>query len=177
MAWNGISNRVEISEMKSLFICATIVLILTIGAYASREGDTIKIHVSGRDPMSLISDFNSQFADQSLRLELVESESDADVSVSFQDRIGNPNADAVSYGYRGHIDIANSAPDAALIKVLVHELLHCAGAGHESEDPASVMYTHTNSQGQVKDSHIRDLRRLSGITTPERIIAQVRSFF
>jgi hypothetical protein len=142
MAWNGISNRVERVEMKGLFIGATIVLILTIGAYASREGDTINIHVSGRDPRSLISNFNSQFADQSLRLKLVESESDADVSVSFQDRIGNPNADAVSYCYRGHIDIVNSAPDEALPKILVHELLHCAGAGHESEDPASVMYTH-----------------------------------
>lgn len=163
--------------VKRLFICISIILILTIGAYASREGDTINIHVSGRDPRSLIRDFNSQFADQSLRLELVESESDADVSVSFQDRIGNPDADAVSYCYRGHIDIANSAPDEALPNILVHELLHCSGAGHEPEDPSSVMYTHTNSQGQVKESHIRDLRRLPGITAPERIIAQVRSFF
>jgi hypothetical protein len=163
--------------MKRLFICVTVVLILTIGAYASREGDTIKIHVTGRDPQPLINDFNSQFGDQSLRLEMVESESDADVSVSFQDDIGDPGADAVSYAYRGHIDIANSAPNAALTKILVHELLHCAGVNHEPEDPSSVMYTHTNSQGRVKGSHIRNLRRLSGITTPERIIAQVRSYF
>lgn len=102
--------------MKRLFICSTIVLILTIGAYASREGGTIKIHVSGRDSRPLIDDFNSQVGDQSLRLETVESESDADVSVAFQDDIGTPNADAVSYAYRGHINIADSAPNAALTK-------------------------------------------------------------
>ncbi|HEY7307232.1 MAG TPA: hypothetical protein VH601_24120 [Bryobacteraceae bacterium] len=163
--------------MKRLLICSIVVLGLTIGAYASRAGDTIKIFVIGRDARSLISDFNAHLGDQSLRLEIVESESDADVSVMFQDDIGNPNADAVSHAYRGHIAIANSAPEAALTLILAHELLHCAGAGHEPEDTSSVMYVQTRTHGQLTESQIRDLRRLSGITWPERIIAQVRAKF
>jgi hypothetical protein len=103
-------------------------------------------------------------------------ESDADISVEFRENIGDPTADAVSHAYRGHIAIANSAPTSALTAILTHELLHCAGESHD-EDPTSVMYPKTRSQVKLQESQIRDLRRLSGITWPERLVAQCRNLF
>jgi hypothetical protein len=163
-----------------IFICA-ISLILPSLAYAGRTGDEIKIYATGRDMQSIVEDVNSRIADansqiapEPLTVRVVDKESDADVSITFQEDIGNPGADAVSYTYRGHIYIANSAPADALSFILLHELSHCAGVDHEPDDPTSIMFTHTHKHGQLKEWHIRNLRRLAGVTGPERVIAQLR---
>jgi len=156
-----------------IFICAVSLIIPSL-AYAGRTGDEIKIYATGRDIQSIVEDVNSQIAPKSLTLRIVDEESDADVDVTFQDDIGNPVADAVSYTYRGHIYIANSAPSDALSFILLHELLHCAGVDHEPNDPTSIMFTHTRTHGQLKEWHLRNLRRLAGVTAPERFVAQLR---
>jgi hypothetical protein len=107
----------------------------------------------------------------------VDQESDSDVSIEFRDDIGDPKSDARAYPYRGHVCIANSAPADSLGVIVLHELLHCAGVAHEPEDPSSIMYLHSQPYGQLKDWHIRNLKRLAGMTKPERVIAQVRSLF
>jgi hypothetical protein len=156
-----------------VYICAILLIIPPLG-YAGRAGDEIKIYATGRDIQPIIEDVNSQIAHKSLTLRIVDEESDADVDVTFQEDIGNSDADAVSYTYRGHIYIANSAPTDSLNFILLHELLHCAGVNHEPNDPTSIMFTHTRAHGRLKEEHIRYLRRLAGLTFPERIIAQLR---
>src|SRR5262245_49874724 len=114
--------------MKRTLICLTIVfviiVIVTICGYASREGDTIRIYVTGRDARPLIDDFNSQIGGPRLILKLVESEADADVTVTFLDKlrtgrsVRNGNSVAASYTYRGHIDILNSASNSELLLIL-----------------------------------------------------------
>lgn len=161
--------------MKSFYIfCCTISLVIVVMAYAGRTGDEIKIYSTGRNIRPVVEHINFLVASESLTFRIVDAESDADVSIKFQDDIGDSNADGVSYAYRGQIYIANSVPDDHVHVVLIHEILHCAGVGHEPEDPSSVMYTHSQRQGQLKKWHLRYLRRLAGITVPERIVAQIR---
>jgi len=164
--------------MKSFIITLCVaILVISILGYVGRQGDAIKIYSTGRDIQSVVENLNYAVASDSISFKVVDTESDADVSVAFLNDIGNPRADAVSYAYRGQIDIANSAPDDSLGVILLHEILHCAGVGHEPDNPSSIMYVHTHKHGQLNPEQIRDLKRLSGIKAPERLIAQFRLFF
>ncbi len=164
--------------MKRLLISfCVIALIVVISGYLSRKGEEVSIYSTGRDIRSVVDDLNYAVASESLRFRIVDRESDADVSVAFLNDIGNPQADAVSYAYRGKIDIANSAPQDSLGVILLHEILHCAGVGHDKDNPSSIMYIHTQNYGQLNEWQVRDLKRLSGITGPERAIAQIRLLF
>jgi hypothetical protein len=157
--------------------CSAILPIIVVVAYAGRAGDEIKFYITGRNIRPVIEHLNFLVASESLKFRIVDVESDADVSIKFQDDIGDPNAVGVSYALFGQIYIVNSLPADQVYVVLIHEILHCAGVGHESEDPSSVMYTHSQRQGQLKKWHMRYLRRLAGITFPERFVAQIRMLF
>lgn len=164
--------------MKRLYICCYAILpIIIIGVYAGRTGDVIKIYLIGRDIRPIVNHLNVLVASESLKFQIVDEESDADVSIRFQDDIGDPNAVGISYALFGQIYILNSLPTDQVYVVLIHEILHCAGVGHEPKDPSSVMYTHSQRQGKLKKWHMRYLRRLAGITFPERIVAQIRLLF
>src|SRR5262249_55089394 len=122
--------------MKPFIICLCITsLIIMILGYANRTGDSIKIYSTGRDIRSIVEDMNLAVASESLTFQIVDKESDADVSVAFRNDIGNSWADAVSYAYRGQIDISNSVPEDSLGVILLHEILHCSGVGHEPDNP------------------------------------------
>ena len=71
---------------------------------------------------------------------------------------------------------AGCAIPTQLPGVLLHEFLHCAGASH-SDDKTSVMYRGTGNYGQITDDQLRDLRRLSGMTPMQRLVAQIRAMF
>ena len=158
-----------------LYCCALGLIIIAV--YTVRAGDEIKIYATGRNIGPVVEHLNSLVAAQSLKFRIVEEESDADISVNFQDDIGDSSALGISYPLIGRIYVANSVPADQVYVVLIHEFLHCAGVSHEPEDPTSVMYTHSQRQGQLKKWHARYLKRLVGITTPERIVAQLRLVF
>lgn len=157
-------------------LVAGIVVILSIWivlAYWERSGDEIKIFAFGRDVQAVIDQMNYMVPQKSITFRLVQNEDDADVSIRFQDDIGISNVDAVAFTHRGQIYIANTAPTDSLPSTFLHEILHCAGVKHE-EDPSSVMYVYTHNHGELNSQQLRDLKRLSGITPPERLIAQLR---
>jgi hypothetical protein len=144
-------------------------------AYASRPGDEIKVYSTGRNIRPVIDHLNSLVASESLRIRIVDVESDSDVSIKFEDDLGYSNAVGLAYPFCGKIYITNLVPPDQIYVVLMHEILHCAGVGHEPEDPSSIMYTHSQRQGQLKKWHTQYLRRLAGITIPGRIVAQIRA--
>lgn len=149
------------------------VLVFAFLAYMGRSGDEIKIYVPGRDVQAVVDQMNSMVPQESITFRLVQDEEEADVSIRFQDDIGVSNADAVAFTHRGQIYIANTAPSDSLPSTFLHEILHCAGVKHE-ENPSSVMYLYTQNHGELNLQQLRDLKRLSGITPPERLIAQLR---
>ncbi len=159
-----------------IFLCA-ISLIVTVLIHAGRTGNEIRIYSNGRDIQSIIENLNFAVDADSLRFREVGRESDADLSVAFVDDIGDPQGHARSHALSGQIEIANYAPANSLSVILLHEILHCAGSGHEPNDPSSIMYIYSQSQALIHERHIRDLQRLSGITGPERLIAHLRQLF
>lgn len=166
--------------MKAICVICVIALICIVVSYQNNTGQEIKIYSTGRDIRSEVGVMNSWVADRSadsLKFTIVDRESEADVNVSFRNDIGNPNAASISYAYRGHVDVDSSTPAEQLPNLLVHELLHCAGTGHDREDPSSVMYTFTQTQGHLNEEHIRNLKRLSGMTPAQRLVAQFRALF
>lgn len=164
--------------MKQLLgFCCISTLLFTIYAYETRRGNEVKVYSNGQNIQPLIDQINFQLAPESLSLMVVDQESDSDVSVEFRDDIGDSNSDAKAYPFQGHVYIANSAPPDSLCGIFLHELLHCAGVAHEPEDPSSIMYLYSQPHGQLKEGHIRNLRRLSGMTKPERAIAEFRTLF
>lgn len=149
------------------------VLALAIFAYKERAGDEIKIFAPERDVQAVVDQMNYMVPQESITFRLVRSESEADIYIRFKDKLEVSGADAVSFTHRGQIYIANTAPVESLPAIFLHEILHCAGVGHE-ENASSVMYAYTQKHGKISTQQIRDLQRLSGITTPERWIAQLR---
>lgn len=161
-------------SMKIFFAVCILGLILMAASYGTRDGNEVKLYVKGQDIRPVVTYLNGLLRPAALTLRIVDVESDADVSVEFRDNIGAPDAVGTANAALGQIYLLNSIPGDHIYTVLLHELLHCAGLGHEPDDQSSVLYTHSRRQGQLKKRHQRELRRLAGITAPERIIAHVR---
>lgn len=89
-----------------------------------------------------------------------------DITVDFRP-LSRPDADAVSYAYRSHVDISPSAPRDNLTDILVHEFLHLAGEPH-SGNPNSAIYSHSGSGGQLTQEQIERLRALAGASAVDR---------
>jgi hypothetical protein len=138
----------------------------------------IKIYATGGNVRPLISHINHRLASDGLRLELVPTPEIADVRVSIVKvpgghlkYDGRPECEGTCLPWLGRIQIA---PNASAM-TLLHEILHCAGIAHE-DDPLSVMYpTSSYAAFRIKPEHIKALRKLPGITTFGRLIAQIRS--
>src|SRR5262249_31445486 len=118
---------------------------------------------------------NGQIASVGLKFRMVDTESEADVRVEFREDVGDTDDYAVSYAYRGHVDVSTKAPYQYLGPTVLHEILHCAGSAHEPDDHDSIMFPHAKTTVRLKAEHIRNLRRLAGITAPERFLAQIRA--
>lgn len=159
---------------KLIAFIGAILPIFTLLAYWGRSGNEIKIYAADRDLRTVIDQMNYMVPQESITFRLVQNEDEADARIRFQDDLGAPNAAAVSFAYSGQIYISNFAPVDSLHKILFHEILHCAGVGHESEDEASIMYAYLQRADHIQTQHLRNLRRLSGITAPERLVAQIR---
>lgn len=157
--------------------CIVVGWLLDVTGSSAPKGNEIKLYAVGRDIRSTVKLFNLQLAGESLLFRIVEVESEADISIRFQDDVGHPGAAGASYAYSGRVYIANSLPSEEVDVTLMHEILHCAGVDHEPEDATSVMYTHSMRQGRLKNEHVRALRRLPGITYPERIMIQLGFLF
>src|SRR5262249_15065862 len=132
-------------EMKYIYCLALGVIIIAI--YSARSGDEINIYSTGRNIRPVVEHLNFLVASESLKFRIVDKEAYPDVSVNFQDDIGDSSALGISYPLIGRIYVANSVPADQVYVVLIHEFLHCAGVSHEPEDPTSVMYTHSQRQG------------------------------
>lgn len=143
-------------------------------AFASREGDNVTVQMTGTaNAQAIIEEINGRLGDSGVRLSLVES--GADVNVAFKDDIGMAEADAYALTFAGSVSVSNTAPAEAIPHIVLHEILHVAGVGHE-DDQNSVMHHYTQTSGTVKPKHIRALKRLPGITPPERIPAWISTW-
>lgn len=179
---NHLNHNIPKAKSSSSFpspivLLGGMILMITLLAYLNRSGNQIAVHFQGREIQPIIEKINSKFAADAINFLAVDNEAQADVSITFQDDIGIPNADAISYTFCGKIFIANSAPEDCLVNIIIHEILHCAGIGHETDDPSSVMYLYSQPNGQVSLWQKREIKRLAGISGPERLIAQIRIFF
>lgn len=147
--------------------------------FASRSGDTIRVHCDGCNLSTQLNHLNSLLEPANVRL-VDADQGSADVTVSV---IPDSQMPAARPGYAvagaanpltGHIDLASSTVDAEYGYVaILHEILHCAGIGHEPNDSTSLMHNHAHTYGQLYPRHIKGLRRLSGITPIERLAAAV----
>lgn len=150
-------------------------LVLSAMGFSARDGDEVRVSIDGHpDAAGLVEAMNSRLNGQ-VRVTLVESGADADVS--FREDIGHPEADAYAITFAGSISVSNDAPPDRVPHILIHELLHVAGVAHEM-DESSIMYPYTpkGMDGRIDEQHIRALRRLSGITPPERIPAWISTW-
>jgi hypothetical protein len=164
--------------MKRLFLCAIpFALLIGIGAYnAEPSGSEIRIYSTDADIHPVVARLNRRLAREGLTILVVDVANDADVRVKFVDvAAGDPTNGGASWPYDGRIEIARD-DNEDLATTLLHEMLHCAGVGHEY-DPTSVMYRESGARRQLRPHHVSALRRLPGITTPGRFIAQLRTFF
>jgi hypothetical protein len=159
---------------------ALMILTGSTAMFAMRNGNTIRVHCAGCDISAQLGHLNSLLAPANVRLEASEAGA-ADVTISLvsadqMPKPGTPNAVAAGAAnpLTGHIDIDSYYANSQYgYVVILHEIIHCAGVGHEPEDPSSLMHTEAHVFGELKQHHIRALRRLSGITPPERVAALI----
>lgn len=161
-------------SFKLWIMLVAVVFVVSAMVFASREGDEVKVQMTGTsNAQAIIEEINGRLGDSGVRLSLVES--GADVNVAFKDDIGMAEADAYALTFAGSVSVSNTAPAEAIPHIVLHEVLHVAGVGHEN-DQNSVMHHYTQTSGTVKPEHIRALKRLPGITPPERIPAWISTW-
>src|SRR5262249_61658938 len=123
----------------------------------------------------IVASLNHRLGSEGLAFTTVDAADEADVRVKFVDVVaGEPRYAGASSAFHGWIEIERGREADG--DVLLHEMLHCVGVDHE-DDPTSLMYPNTGAGQQLKPHHVEELRRLAGITTFGRIIAQLRLIF
>src|SRR5262245_16915610 len=164
--------------MKLLFLCASLwIFLIGIGAY-SEEGrlrNEIRIYAMGGDIRPIVASLNHRLGSEGLALTIVDAADEADVQVKFVDVVaGEPRYAGAASAFYGGVEVERGGGGGG--GVLVHRMVHLVGVEPE-DDPTSLMYPNTGAEQQLKPHHVEELRRLAGITTFGRIIAQLRLIF
>lgn len=140
----------------------------------SQEAHDGTIKVFADDSLyPVLSRINDKLYRYGIGFAAVDTPAQSDVSIGFSD---NLPGDARSYAYRGHIDV-DSNPAGSLDQIVLHEIIHTGGGGHNPGNPRAVMYTHSTGGTELSDVDIAALRRLPGISPLGRVGAQVRQLF
>lgn len=157
-----------------------IVLISIFGlsglVYAGRNGSTVRVYCEDCNITPQLDHLSTLLASKGIEFKSVSTPAQSDVAVRIvpTGSLGEDIA-GVTSPWSGNIEL-----DDAVVRsdfsylVILHEILHAAGCPHESRDEESIMQPgHAQPNAQLRAHHVRALRRLDGITMPERIVATV----
>lgn len=159
-----------------LIVIAGLILFAAAHVFSTPKTDgPIRIYATGGDIRPKVAILNYRLAAAGLEFAAADTAEEADIQVTFVEAIaGKSRAVGTSHPFSGYIEIVRGADAEGAI--LLHEMLHCAGLGHE-DDPSSVMHADTRKWQQVRPEHIEALRRLPGMTGFGRFVAQIKSVF
>lgn len=164
----------------SIIVCAVAFFAFCIFlTERNKGGDTISVYATGNGAEWNVRRLDNWLSAQpnAPRVRLTNDPSSADVTLRFTANIDAPDAAAVSYVYRGHMDVDERTPYEQLPNVLAHEFMHLSGASH-SDEGTDVMRRYTSDQPvSLTAQQIADLRRLSGMTPMQRLRAQIAAIF
>lgn len=152
-------------------IAIALLIGLSVGLYRFNEGDTIRVHCNNCNIDPHLNHLSELLASANIKLISADKlAADVDISIVPTDQMPGADVAGSASPLTGHIDLNQNYINTQESYVIVlHEILHCAGVGHEPDDPSSLMHTHAHTFGQMRERHIKSLRRLSGITKIGRI--------
>jgi hypothetical protein len=162
-----------------IYILIPIVALVSLGAYTPEPSHApIRIYATGGDITPIVDRLRLKLIHDGVLFAIADKPEEADVTINLMEGPGIPVSGGHVVGYShaitGTIDYAYRQDEDG--NILLHEILHCAGAGHES-DPKSVMYWETEQGQELRPWHIEELRGLAGITPIGRARAQIRMTF
>ena len=158
--------------MRCLILLSLLLLQSECEPPAAERTGGYTVRICSQDDIDDLIDYSNQWLAQTdVRFIRSTSACDATVELKTPRRAG---AAGVARVLVGEVELSQHSD----IRVsFMHEILHCAGVGHEPDDRTSVMFTHVSrdpaATRQLHPHHVEALRRLAGITPLGRVGAQI----
>lgn len=158
--------------MKSIVILCLILLASDCDPASNQYSSQYVVRICSPDNINDLIDYSNQWLSATdVRFIRSTSACDATVEIKTPRKAGAAGA---AYVLVGEIELSQHSD----IRVsFMHEILHCAGIGHEPNDRTSVMFTHASRDPaetrQLHPHHLNALRRLAGISPIGRIRSQI----